>query len=206
MGGSTGCRFSPHPPLPVRSVGFLVVVWHKNSCHHWITWYIKIWSIQYQLISQYFSTYLVCSLEKAFFFFFSVELGLHPPIINSRIPSKAYGELKPFLSSFKILSMVLKKVCLKIKWCVRNSSMNLQPLPVFLLSWPVVQDFFKVPQYKWTIAAWWTGSKHFQLRKILNLSENERKSTQCTCLSYHDYYFMQFPFLYLFKNTVTDFN
>lgn len=48
-----------------------------------------------------------------FFFFFSVELGLHPPIINSRIPPKAYSELKPFLSSFKILSMVLKKVCLK---------------------------------------------------------------------------------------------
>lgn len=102
----------PPSPSSCKICGFLVVVWHKNSCHHWITRYIKIWSIQYQLISQYFSTYLVCSLEKAFFFFFSVELGLHPPIINSRIPSKAYGELKPFLSSFKILSMVLKKVCL----------------------------------------------------------------------------------------------
>ena len=114
---SVGADSPPYPPLPVRSVGFLVVVWHKNSCHHWITQYIKIWSIQYQLNPQYFSTYLVCSLEKAFFFsfFFSVELGLHLPIINSRIPPKAYGELKPFLSSFKILSMVLKKVCLKIK-------------------------------------------------------------------------------------------
>lgn len=109
---SVGADSPPYPPLPVRSVGFLVVVWHKNSCHHWITRYIKIWSIQYQLNSQYFSTYLVCSLVKAFFFFL-VELGLHPPIINSRIPPKAYGELKPFLSSFKILSMVLKKVCLK---------------------------------------------------------------------------------------------
>ena len=109
--GLQGADSPPYSPLPVRSVGFLVVVWHKNSCHHWITRYIKIWSIQYQLISQYFSTYLVCSLIKAFFFL--VELGLHPPIINSRIPPKAYGELKPFLSSFKILSMVLKKVCLE---------------------------------------------------------------------------------------------